>query len=310
MVRAPVYSHLTYDIVDGEEIVLRRPDIVIVEGLNVLQAPVRRGNAEPTVVVSDFFDFTIYVDAAVEDIEQWYLDRLVLLRETALRDPESFFHFLTAVHRGRHARVRPHDLARGERREPAGEHRADAGRAHLVLEKAGDHRGAPGPATKAVTVPRPATPRRPNHASSEIQRARSSASTPNAVSGSSDVCRPTDSAMPTSALASTRRCASDAGISISSEMTSAAACDDRRRRCARTRDRCGSTRRTAAGTPARLSATKRKYARKPLSTRSRPRSTLRVAAASVPQQLVAGVGRAARCTATACSGSAGRAPAW
>ena len=87
VVRAPVYSHLTYDIVDGEEIVLRGPDIVIVEGLNVLQAPVRRGNAEPTVVVSDFFDFTIYVDAAVEDIEQWYLDRLVLLRETALRDP-------------------------------------------------------------------------------------------------------------------------------------------------------------------------------------------------------------------------------
>ena len=140
VVCAPVYSHLTYDIVDGEEIVLRSPDIVIVEGLNVLQAPVRRGNTEPTVVVSDFFDFTIYVDAAVADIEQWYLDRLVLLRETALRDPESFFHFLTQYTEddtrafGRTIWQEVNAVNLRENIEPT------RGRAHLVLEKAGDHR--------------------------------------------------------------------------------------------------------------------------------------------------------------------------
>jgi type I pantothenate kinase len=140
VVRAPVYSHLTYDIVDGEELVLRAPDIVIVEGLNVLQAPARRGNTEPTVVVSDYFDFTIYVDAAVDDIEMWYLDRLVLLRETALRDPESFFHFLTQYTEedtrgfGRTIWQEVNAVNLRENIEPT------RGRAHLVLEKAGDHR--------------------------------------------------------------------------------------------------------------------------------------------------------------------------
>ena len=140
VVKAPVYSHLTYDIVEGGEIVLQGPDIVIVEGLNVLQAPVRRGRSEPTVVVSDFFDFTIYVDAEVEHIEQWYLDRLVVLRETALRDPESFFHFLTQYSeedtRAFAATIWEEVNAVNLRDniEPT------RGRAHLVLEKACDHR--------------------------------------------------------------------------------------------------------------------------------------------------------------------------
>ena len=69
-----MYSHLTYDIVDGEEIILRSPDIVIVEGVNVLQTPARRGRAEASVVVSDFFDFSIYVDASEQDLEDWYVD--------------------------------------------------------------------------------------------------------------------------------------------------------------------------------------------------------------------------------------------
>jgi type I pantothenate kinase len=94
-VRAPRYSHLTYDIVPGEEIVLRSPDIVIVEGVNVLQTPARRGRTEPAVVVSDFFDFSIYVDADEHDLERWYVDRLLRLRETSLHDPRSYFHFLT-----------------------------------------------------------------------------------------------------------------------------------------------------------------------------------------------------------------------
>src|SRR3954463_3704655 len=94
-VRTPKYSHLTYDILPDEEIVLRAPDIVIVEGVNVLQTPARRGRAEASVVVSDFFDFSIYVDASEKDLETWYVDRLVLLRETSLNDPRSYFNFLT-----------------------------------------------------------------------------------------------------------------------------------------------------------------------------------------------------------------------
>ena len=106
-VRAPVYSHLTYDIVDDEEIVLRSPDIVIVEGVNVLQTPARRGAPEASVVVSDFFDFSIYVDAAEDGHRAWYIDRLLLLRETSLHDPRSFFHFLTQYTEDDDARVRP-----------------------------------------------------------------------------------------------------------------------------------------------------------------------------------------------------------
>ncbi len=94
-VRAPRYSHLTYDIVGDEEIILTQPDIVIVEGVNVLQTPARRGRVEASVVVSDFFDFSIYVDAAEADLERWYVDRLLLLRETSLHDPRSYFNFLT-----------------------------------------------------------------------------------------------------------------------------------------------------------------------------------------------------------------------
>jgi len=88
-VRAPVYSHLTYDIID-EEIVVARPDIVIVEGLNVLQTGV--GAGENPMFVSDFFDFSIYVDAENEDVRRWYIERFFTLRETAFQDPESFFH--------------------------------------------------------------------------------------------------------------------------------------------------------------------------------------------------------------------------
>jgi type I pantothenate kinase len=89
-VRAPVYSHLTYDILDDEEVVVSGPDIVIVEGLNVLQTGVSDG--ENPLFVSDFFDFSIYVDAEIDDVRRWYVERFFTLRETAFRDPESFFH--------------------------------------------------------------------------------------------------------------------------------------------------------------------------------------------------------------------------
>jgi type I pantothenate kinase len=91
-VRAPVYSHVVYDIVAGEEQVLRRPDIVILEGLNVLQTGIDAGHEAR--FVSDWFDFSLYVDADEADIERWYVERFFALRETAFSDETSFFrHF-------------------------------------------------------------------------------------------------------------------------------------------------------------------------------------------------------------------------
>src|SRR5882757_3889783 len=90
-VKAPVYSHLVYDVVPGEETVVDRPDILILEGLNVLE-PVRLpkdGSAIP--FVSDFFDFSIYLDADEGDLHRWYVERFMRLRHTAFRDPRSFF---------------------------------------------------------------------------------------------------------------------------------------------------------------------------------------------------------------------------
>lgn len=88
-VHAPVYSHLIYDIVEGETQPVRRPDIVIVEGLNVLQTGPSRGSR---TFVSDFFDFSIYLDAPEELIEQWYVSRFLKLRETVFANPDSYFH--------------------------------------------------------------------------------------------------------------------------------------------------------------------------------------------------------------------------
>jgi type I pantothenate kinase len=90
-VRAPVYSHLVYDVMPGERTVIDRPDLLIVEGLNVLQPArlPRDGKAIP--FVSDYFDFSIYLDADETDLHRWYVDRFLRLRQTAFRDPKSFF---------------------------------------------------------------------------------------------------------------------------------------------------------------------------------------------------------------------------
>lgn len=91
-VTAPVYSHLTYDIVPQETVTVRQPDILIVEGLNVLQPARRRpDDGSMALAVSDFFDFTVYVDATEDDLRDWYLTRFMALRETAFRDPRSYF---------------------------------------------------------------------------------------------------------------------------------------------------------------------------------------------------------------------------
>ncbi len=90
-VRAPVYSHLTYDVLPGESIIVDRPDILIVEGLNVLlpNRPAKDRRGLP--FVSDFFDFSIYLHAAEADLERWFVERFMRLRETAFRDPQSYF---------------------------------------------------------------------------------------------------------------------------------------------------------------------------------------------------------------------------
>ncbi|MGE0630081.1 MAG: type I pantothenate kinase [Hyphomicrobiaceae bacterium] len=92
VVEAPVYSHFHYDILPSQKIHIEQPDILIVEGLNVLQpaVPPRSGDGIP--FVSDFFDFSIYLDADTAMLEQWYLKRFMRLRATAFRDPAAYFH--------------------------------------------------------------------------------------------------------------------------------------------------------------------------------------------------------------------------
>jgi type I pantothenate kinase len=90
-VEAPTYSHLTYDVVPEEKVVIKSPDIVIIEGLNVLQPARVREDGRTGLAVSDFFDFSVYVDARTADIRRWYTDRFLRLRETAFRNPASYF---------------------------------------------------------------------------------------------------------------------------------------------------------------------------------------------------------------------------
>jgi type I pantothenate kinase len=90
-VAAPTYSHLVYDVVPDEFVVVRKPDVVVVEGLNVLQPARVRDDGTTGLAVSDFFDFSVYVDAARDDIRHWYSDRFLQLRSTAFRDPNSYF---------------------------------------------------------------------------------------------------------------------------------------------------------------------------------------------------------------------------
>jgi type I pantothenate kinase len=86
-IEVPVYSHLTYDILAGEQQTIRQPDILIFEGLNVLQAP-----PNATVIASDFFDFSVYIDADETALEAWYIERFILLQRTAFQNPVSYFH--------------------------------------------------------------------------------------------------------------------------------------------------------------------------------------------------------------------------
>ena len=134
-VSAPVYDHIAYDILDGVEATVRRPDIVIVEGLNVLQ--VAREGVE---FVSDYFDFSIYVDADVRHIEEWYVDRFFTLRESVFKNPDSYFNNFAeltdeeADATARHIWRTINGKNLVENIEPTRE------RASLILRKESDHR--------------------------------------------------------------------------------------------------------------------------------------------------------------------------
>ena len=134
-VAAPVYSHLTYDIVAGESTVTHRPDILLLEGLNVLQ-PAPPGAA---LAVSDFIDFSVYVDAAPDDIRRWYVDRFRRLRETAFRDPSSYFRRYAEMDEA--AAVAQAEQIWAEINGPNLEHNISPtrGRANLVLRKGPEH---------------------------------------------------------------------------------------------------------------------------------------------------------------------------
>lgn len=91
-VKVPIYSHLVYDVVPGEFVTVDRPDILIVEGLNILQPGELPKSGRPILFASDFLDFSIFIDAAESDLTAWFMERFRRLRQTAFADPKSFFH--------------------------------------------------------------------------------------------------------------------------------------------------------------------------------------------------------------------------
>ncbi len=137
-VRAPVYSHQSYDIVPGEEIEVARPDIVILEGLNVLQPPARAGQGQ-TPFVSDFFDFSIYLDAEAPILRNWYIERFLSLRATAFRDPEAYFHRYATLPKKEAARVAQRFWKEINRPNLMRNILPTRARADLILSKRADH---------------------------------------------------------------------------------------------------------------------------------------------------------------------------
>jgi len=136
---APVYSHLTYDVIPDQSIVVRRPDVLLVEGLNVLQPPRARSDGRSSLAVSDLFDVSIYVDATLADVRRWYVERFLSLRQTAFADPTSYFHRFAGL-TDSEARATATTIW-SEVNEPnlLQNIRPTRGRATLVLQKGPDH---------------------------------------------------------------------------------------------------------------------------------------------------------------------------
>ena len=96
-VTVPVYSHQHYDIIPDEVLTITEPDIVIIEGLNILQTSVSSSNYQPNLFVSDFLDFSIFVDADIEAIRDWYVERVLYFANTLFKDPDNYFYFLSQM---------------------------------------------------------------------------------------------------------------------------------------------------------------------------------------------------------------------
>ncbi|EFG47788.1 pantothenate kinase [Brevibacterium mcbrellneri ATCC 49030] len=138
--RAPVYSHHTYDIIDGAEVTVRSPDVVIVEGLNVLQAPRPRPDGRIGVAVSDYFDFSVYVDANTSDIREWYIRRFLRLQEGAFSRPDSYFHKYSQLTREEAVTLAGEIWDSINAPNLSQNVLPSRGRADLILKKASDHK--------------------------------------------------------------------------------------------------------------------------------------------------------------------------
>ena len=139
-VAAPVYSHFHYDIVTGQETIVSQPDILIVEGLNLFQPARLPKDGEAIPFVSDFLDFSIYIDADENVIEQWYVSRFMKLRQTAFRDPAAYFHRYAALDHGQ-AEARALEIWRTINLKNLHENILPTRqRAGLIVRKNADHR--------------------------------------------------------------------------------------------------------------------------------------------------------------------------
>jgi type I pantothenate kinase len=138
-VSAPLYSHQSYDVVPGATQDVDRPDILVLEGVNVLQAGARADGRAPEVFLSDFFDYSVYVDAAETDIQQWYVERFLALRRTAFADVSAYFHRFADLSDAQ-ARQTALDIWRSVNVPNLRENIVPTrSRARAVLQKAGDH---------------------------------------------------------------------------------------------------------------------------------------------------------------------------
>jgi type I pantothenate kinase len=138
-VEAPVYSHQGYDIVPGERAVVENADIVIFEGLNVLQTGTLEGGRSPSIIVSDFFDFSLYLDADEDFIKRWYVERFLRLQRTVFQNPTSYFHHYKDLDE-----AQAREVALGIWRDINGQNLREnilpsRERANVVLRKRDDH---------------------------------------------------------------------------------------------------------------------------------------------------------------------------
>jgi type I pantothenate kinase len=139
-VGVPVYSHLVYDVVPGEEVLIDRPDILIVEGLNILQPGELPKTGNPILFASDFIDFSIYIDADLDDLEKWFLTRFFRLRETAFRDPTSFFRMFAEMSEAEAGEFGKRVWQTINLPNLVENVLPTRGRADLILKKGGNHR--------------------------------------------------------------------------------------------------------------------------------------------------------------------------